>query len=100
VSLEEELRVARTYLAIEGLRLGPRLVVEEGVEEATRDCRLPPLLLQPLVENAIRHGIATLAEGGVLRLEARSDGHRIRLLLENPFDPDASGPAWGWASPT
>ncbi|HEY5907273.1 MAG TPA: sensor histidine kinase, partial [Vicinamibacteria bacterium] len=72
-----------------GLRRGPRLVVEERVEEATRACRLPPLLLQPLVENAIRHGIATLAEGGVLRLEARSDGHRIRLLVENPFDPDA-----------
>jgi two-component system sensor histidine kinase AlgZ len=89
VSLEEELGVARTYLAIEGLRLGARLSVEEAVDEAARECRLPPLLLQPLVENAIRHGIATRPEGGVLRIEARIDGQELRLSVENPFDPEA-----------
>ena len=89
VTLEEELAVARTYLAIEGMRLGPRLSVEEAVDDAARRCRVPPLLLQPLVENAIRHGIATRPEGGVLRIEARSDGHRMSLGVENPFDPDA-----------
>ncbi len=89
VSLEEELAVARTYLAIEGLRLGTRLSVEEAVDEAARGCRLPPLLLQPLVENAIRHGISTRPEGGVLRIEARTNGQRIRICVENPFDPDA-----------
>ncbi|HEV7499815.1 MAG TPA: histidine kinase, partial [Vicinamibacteria bacterium] len=89
VTVEEELTVARTYLAIEALRLGARLCVEEGVDEAARSCRLPPLLLQPLVENAIRHGIATCPEGGVLRIEARTDGQRLRISVENPFDPDA-----------
>jgi two-component system sensor histidine kinase AlgZ len=89
VSLEEELAVARTYLAIEGLRLGRRLKVEEAIDEACKSCLLPPLLLQPLVENAIRHGIATLVEGGVLRVEARTDGHTLRLRVENPFDPDS-----------
>jgi len=89
VSLEEELAVARTYLGIEGLRLGSRLAVEEAIDEEGKACRLPPLLLQPLVENAIRHGIATRAEGGVLRLEARTDGQNLRLLVENPFDPEA-----------
>jgi two-component system sensor histidine kinase AlgZ len=89
VTLEEELAVARTYLAIEGLRLGARLSVEETVDEAARTCRLPPLLLQPLVENAIRHGIATRPDGGVLRIEARTDGRRMRITVENPFDPDA-----------
>jgi sensor histidine kinase YesM len=89
VSLAEEIAVARTYLAIEGLRFGSRLTVEEVVDEASLACRLPPLLLQPLVENAIRHGIATRAEGGVLRLEARTDGKALRLLVENPFDPEA-----------
>jgi hypothetical protein len=89
VTLEEELAVARTYLAIEGLRLGARLSVAEGVDAAARGCRLPPLLLQPLVENAIRHGIATRPEGGVLRIEARTDGQRMRITVENPFDPDA-----------
>ncbi len=89
VRLEEELAVARTYLAIEGLRFGPRLSVEEAVDERGKTCRLPPLLLQPLVENAIRHGIATCAEGGVLRLEASTDGQTLRLLVENPFDPES-----------
>jgi len=89
VTLEEELAVARTYLAIEGLRLGARLSVEEAVDEAARACLLPPLLLQPLVENAIRHGIATRPDGGVLRIEARTDGQRLRISVENPFDPDA-----------
>lgn len=89
VSLEEELVVARTYLAIEGLRLGTRLTIEEAVDEAARACRVPPLLLQPLVENAIRHGIATRPEGGVLRIEVKTDGQRMRISVENPFDPDA-----------
>jgi two-component system sensor histidine kinase AlgZ len=89
VTLDEELAVARTYLAIEALRLGARLSVEEGVEDAARACRLPPLLLQPLVENAIRHGIATRPEGGVLRIGALTDGERMRISVENPFDPDA-----------
>jgi two-component system sensor histidine kinase AlgZ len=89
VTLEEELTVARTYLAIEGLRLGTRLSVDERVDEAARACRLPPLLLQPLVENAIRHGISTCPDGGVLRIEAHTDGQRMRISVENPFDPDA-----------
>ncbi len=89
VSLEEELAVARTYLAIEGMRFGARLAIEEKVDEAGKACRLPPLLLQPLVENAIRHGIATCTDGGVLRLEARTDGEKLHLLVENPFDPES-----------
>jgi hypothetical protein len=89
VALEEELAVARTYLAIEAMRLGTRLSVDEQVDEAARGCRLPPLLLQPLVENAIRHGIATCPEGGVLRIEARRDGDRVHIRVENPFDPEA-----------
>jgi LytS/YehU family sensor histidine kinase len=89
VSLAEELEVARTYLAIERLRLGERLTLEEVVDEAGCACAMPPLLLQPLVENAIRHGIATCVEGGILRVEARLDGARLRVLVENPFDPEA-----------
>jgi two-component system, LytTR family, sensor histidine kinase AlgZ len=89
VSLAEELEVARTYLAIERLRLGERLTLEEAVDDAGRSCAVPPLLLQPLVENAIRHGIATCVDGGVLRVEARTNGTRLRVLVENPFDPDA-----------
>jgi LytS/YehU family sensor histidine kinase len=49
---------------------------------------VPPLLLQPLVENAVTHGIAGLLDGGTLRLEARLEGDRLRLRIENPRDPD------------
>ena len=89
VALDDELAVGRTYLGIERLRLGSRLSVDEAIDEAARSCLLPPLLLQPLLENAIRHGIATLAEGGILRLEARTDGRTLRLVVENAFDPQA-----------
>jgi two-component system sensor histidine kinase AlgZ len=89
VTLDEELAVARTYLAIEGLRLGTRLSVQERVDEDARTCRVPPLLLQPLVENAVRHGVATCAEGGVLRIEALVEGLRLNISVANPFDPQA-----------
>ncbi len=89
VSLEEELAVARSYLAIEGLRLGRRLKIVETIDAASLACFLPPLLLQPLVENAIRHGIATLVDGGVLQLGASTDGRTLRLHVENPFDPES-----------
>ena len=52
---------------------------------------MPPLLLQPLVENAVKHGIARTIEGGVIRLEARRTGNRLRILIENPCDPEAPG---------
>ena len=89
VTLEEELGVARTYLAIERMRLGERLSVEEQVEDGALACRLPPLLLQPLVENAIRHGIASRHDGGVLRIEAQAQGDRLVISVGNPFDPEA-----------
>jgi sensor histidine kinase YesM len=89
VALEEELALARTYLAIEAMRLGPRLTVAEEIDLGGAACPVPPLLLQPLVENAIRHGIATCTEGGVLRIEARAQNGRLRLAVSNPYDPDA-----------
>lgn len=89
VPVAEELALARAYLEVEGLRFGTRLSVEEEVEADGEACLVPPLLLQPLVENAVRHGIATTVEGGVIRLEARRTGNRLRILIENPCDPDA-----------
>jgi two-component system, LytTR family, sensor histidine kinase AlgZ len=89
IPVGEELALAKAYLEVEGVRFGNRLSVEEDVASAGRECLVPPLLLQPLVENAVRHGIATTVEGGVIRLEARRTGNRLRILIENPFDPDA-----------
>jgi len=89
IPLAEELSLAKAYLDVEGLRFGARLAVEEGLEKSGEPCLVPPLLLQPLVENAVRHGIATRVEGGVIRLEARKMGSRLRIVIENPCDPVA-----------
>jgi len=94
IPLGEELSLARNYLEIEKVRFGERLRVEEKVDEAAARCGVPPLLLQPLVENAVKHGVAGSIEGGVVRLTAeRADG-TIRIELSNPYDP-GTAPATG-----
>jgi two-component system sensor histidine kinase AlgZ len=88
IPIGEELSLARSYLDVERIRFGSRLRVEEQI--APEECRwlVPPLLLQPLIENAVLHGIGTLVEGGVVRIEAARAGHRLRIVVSNPFDPD------------
>ncbi len=89
IRVGEELELVRHYLDVERIRFGERLTVEEEIEPGGSECLVPPLLLQPLVENAVVHGISTLIEGGTVRLEARRAGNRLRIVIENPFDPDA-----------
>jgi two-component system sensor histidine kinase AlgZ len=82
--LGRELELCRRYLAIEGLRLGERLRIDWDVDGAPMDLSVPPLLLQPLVENAVYHGIQPLPEGGDLRLRALVDADQLTLTIENP----------------
>jgi len=89
ITLEEELALVRGYLAIEKVRFGARVRMEEDVQKETLAVPIPPLLLQPLVENAIRHGIANLPEGGVIRLRAQRNEDTVSILVENSFDPDS-----------
>jgi len=89
VSLGEELALVERYLGIEQVRFGDRLRVERAVEPGATACRVPPLLLQPLVENAIKHGIQDRVEGGAVRIEAMRDGDVLRLVVENLVDDDA-----------
>ncbi len=89
VTLERELELVRGYLEIEKVRFGDRLGVEEQVEPTTLACLVPPLLLQPLVENAVLHGIAQRLEGGEVRLTARRDGQQLELSVENPVDAES-----------
>ena len=89
VTLGEELILVERYLDIEQLRFGARLRVEVEVADVLRECLVPPLLLQPLVENAIKHGIQDLVEGGVVRLEAHGEGERLSITVTNPIDGDA-----------
>jgi signal transduction histidine kinase len=89
ISVGEELELSRAYLAVEEMRFGSRLEVEEELDERGKRCLVPPLLLQPLVENAVRHGIATRVEGGTVRVGVSCGAGRLRILIENPFDPDS-----------
>jgi two-component system, LytTR family, sensor histidine kinase AlgZ len=92
VALREELDLARTYLAIEQIRFGARLKLAWTLDPAAEPALLPTLLLQPLVENAIKHGIAALPEGGVLAVSVEVvEGHVI-VKVENPVDQDAPTP--------
>jgi signal transduction histidine kinase len=92
VTLREELELARAYLAIEQIRFGTRLQLAWTVEPSAEPALLPTLLLQPLVENAIKHGIAALPEGGTLTLAAEvAEGH-VLLRVENPLDAEAPAP--------
>jgi two-component system sensor histidine kinase AlgZ len=82
--IEEELRLCRQYLDIEALRLGDRLKVEWAVDALPSDALLPALTLQPLVENAVYHGIEPLPEGGVVRIAASRDGRQLSIAIDNP----------------
>lgn len=88
IALKEELDLVRNYLAIEQIRFGARLEVAWEVAEGALPAQLPPLLLQPLAENAIKHGISGLTEGGSVHIAVRSLGDRVDIAVENPFDPD------------
>jgi len=92
IPLGEEMDLARNYLALEQVRFSDRLRVEADIEAGCENCAVPALLLQPLVENAVKHGIAGLVEGGTIRLEARRDGPGVVVSVTNPFDPDAPPP--------
>lgn len=85
----EELALTGNYLDVEQIRFGQRLHVRQDFEPACSNCQVPPLLLQPLVENAIKHGIATLSEGGEISMTARVERDLLRFVVENPFDPEA-----------
>jgi sensor histidine kinase YesM len=94
VPLREEFDLLRTYLDIEQVRFGARLQVRWEVEESVLEHPLPPLLLQPLVENAIKHGIGRLPEGGELLLTAAMVEGELALGIANPRDPEEA-PAKG-----
>jgi LytS/YehU family sensor histidine kinase len=84
VTLEQELAIVAAYLELEALRLGERLRVERDIATQARRVRIPVMLLQILVENAIKHGIAELPAGGVLRIHAAVSGGTLALEVENP----------------
>ena len=90
-TLAAELGLIDRYLAIEQLRLGDRLKVERDLNDLPMGIELPALLLQPLVENAVYHGIQGRREGGTLRIAGRRTDAGIEIEIDNPL-PDAASP--------
>ncbi|HEY8551092.1 MAG TPA: histidine kinase [Vicinamibacterales bacterium] len=89
IPLSQELALIDQFLAIEQVRFGDRLRIERDIEPPALRCTVPPLIVQPLAENALRHGVAQLLEGGTVRIEARLDGPRLRVAIENPVETGA-----------
>jgi hypothetical protein len=83
VPLAQEMQIVRAYLEVEQLRLGDRLAVEFQVDESALDLPVPVLSVQPLVENAIKHGIAQSAEPGYVHVRIELRGEELRIAVEN-----------------
>jgi len=97
VSLADEIALAQRYLDIEKIRFGDRLSVTWDLDPQADEARLPPLLLQPLVENAVRHGVEPSAEGGVIRVRTQLRGGRAVLSITNSVSTATSTPGHGMA---
>ena len=97
VSLGEEVDLAQRYLDIEQIRFGSRLHVNWELDAQAASARVPPLLLQPLVENAVRHGVEPAAEGGVIRVRTRVKMGRAVVSITNSVPKEPSQPGHGMA---
>ena len=100
--LADEFARVEDYLALMAIRMGPRLVPRLDLPEALRSLPVPPLLLQPLVENAIKHGLEPHVQGGRLSVTARRDGEMLTLEVRDtgrglPSGTDTSGTRFGLA---
>ena len=95
VTLAEEWRVVQDYLAVEAIHYEDRLRVHTDIDPAALSARLPPMALQLLVENAIKHGIAVHPGGGELTIRVRLDGGWLRVEVDNPAAHDASSEGHG-----
>jgi two-component system sensor histidine kinase AlgZ len=90
-TLAEEIQLAGRYLAIEQVRFGERLQVQWVLDPAAGAARVPPLLLQPLVENAVKHGVEPNARGGKLRITTERRGARAIVRIANTVAEESAG---------
>ena len=93
-TVADELRLCELYLGIEELRLGDRLRVEWQVDDAAREQPMPSLLMQPLVENAIYHGVSQLPGGGLVEIAVELTGTEVQVRVRNPV-PEKPRPPQG-----
>jgi two-component system sensor histidine kinase AlgZ len=92
ISLQEELELARRYAQIEQLRFGSRLRLQWDLPEPLPELQVPTLSIQPLLENAIHHGVEPSATGGLLRVAVEVAANQARVIVANdlPDSPDAT----------
>jgi signal transduction histidine kinase len=83
ISLEQELQATSLYLDIEAVRFGDRLKIVLDIDDDTKSALVPSLILQPLIENAIKYAIAPEIDGGTIKICAKRDGRRLMLMLED-----------------
>ena len=88
--LENEVELCRQYLALEKLRLGARLHIDWHVDNMPKDALMPPLVLQPLLENAVYHGIEPSIEPGVVSVNIYHVRDQVHMVLRNPYRKDGS----------
>jgi two-component system LytT family sensor kinase len=84
VNLEDEMELVKNYLELEKIRFEERLRIDYKIAENSLKCEIPPLMVQTIVENAIKHGIAKLIDGGIIRLESHFDGKSLTISVSNP----------------
>jgi hypothetical protein len=84
IVLDEELRIAQAYLDIERLRFGDKLQVRIECDDESRRCSVPSLSVQPLIENAVKHGVAQRPEGGCVGIETRVADGRLEIVVSDP----------------
>ena len=95
VNLQEELQYLQLYLDIEKVRFGNRLATHSVIQEETHQLKLPALLLQPIVENAIKFGLYDTIGETVIEITAVKEGNNLVIKVMNPFDPETSSPKKG-----
>jgi LytS/YehU family sensor histidine kinase len=83
IPLSQELDFAKKYLAIEKIRLGDRLQVAFDIAPESMDASIPSMLLQPLLENAVLHGVGQLKQGGTIAVQTQAQDHRLRIVVKN-----------------
>ncbi len=94
ISFRDELQLTRQYLDIEKIRFGDRLALTLDIQDSLEEFVVPPLILQPILENAVKHGVAPCPEGGSIDVRARQVGDLLEMVIVNTIDPTAA-PASG-----
>jgi LytS/YehU family sensor histidine kinase len=95
VTLTEELAHLQLYLDIEKVRFGHRLMTEISCDNKCQECKLPPMILQPIVENAIKFGLYDTTEAVTVSIRAEWDDNYLIIMIQNPYDPNTARPRKG-----